>query len=321
MTNVSPPAAAVIREDVAAAEARIRPHVRRTPQIAVAPRDLGLAGSFSLSLKLEFLQHAGSFKPRGAFSHLTSGATPAAGVAAASGGNHGAAVAFAAGRLGVPAKVFVPTVCPPAKRAAIEGAGAELVVAGDLYADALEACEAYVADSGARSIHAYDQPETLAGQGTVGLEIEADGAAETVLVATGGGGLVGGIAAALEDRARVVAVEPETAPTLHAALAAGGPVDAPAGGIAADSLAPKRIGVLPYQLAARWGVRSALVPDDAIRGAQAALWRTLRIIAEPGGAAALAALASGAYAPAPGERVVVLVCGANTDPAAVAAMV
>lgn len=300
------------RDGIAATERLIRPHIRHTPVIRVDARDLGIAGG-PLVLKLEFLQHTGSFKPRGAFTNLLTRKAPAAGVIAASGGNHGVAVAYAAMRLGIQATIFVPTVASPAKLARIRSYGAELVVGGERYDEALTASEDFAARTGALQIHAYDQPETLLGQGTVGFEIEADAPdIDTLLVAVGGGGLIGGIAAWYEGRIRVVAVEPELAPTLHDALAAGKPVDAPAGGIAADSLAPRQVGQLMFVIAQRFVERAVLVSDDAIRDAQRQLWDVLRIAAEPGGAAAFAALISGRYQPAPDERVAVLLCGANT---------
>ncbi|HWD57907.1 MAG TPA: serine/threonine dehydratase, partial [Stellaceae bacterium] len=237
------------RDRIAATGRLIRPYVRHTPVIAVEPGDFGL-GMASLAFKLEFLQHTGSFKPRGAFANLLSREAPAAGVVAASGGNHGAAVAFAAMRLGIKAAIFVPKVTSQAKLDRIRSYGAELVVTGEVYAEALAASEARVAATGALAVHAYDQAETLLGQGTVGLELEADRPdIDTLLVATGGGGLIGGIAAWYGGRVRVVSVEPEAAPTLHDALAAGQPVDAPAGGIAADSLAPRQVGQLMFPIA------------------------------------------------------------------------
>jgi threonine dehydratase len=235
-------------------------------------------------------------------------------VAAASGGNHGAAVAYAAQRLGHKARIFVPTISSPAKTARIRSYGAELVVEGERYAEALARCEAYAASSGARQIHAYDQPGTIIGQGTLGLELEAQvPGIDTLLVAVGGGGLIGGIASWFQGRVRVIGVEPDGAPTLHMALAAGQPVDAPQGSIAADSLAPRQVGGLMFPLAKQWVDRVALVDDDAIRAAQWLLWDRLRIVAEPGGATALAALVSGSYRPASGERVAVIICGGNTD--------
>ncbi len=304
---------AVTGEDVARAESLIRPHIRRTPVIEIAAEDLGLAG-LPLTLKLEFLQRGGSFKARGAFTNLLARPVPPAGVVAASGGNHGVAVALAAQALGKPASIFVPSVASPAKVARIRALGAKLVVGGERYADALAAAEAHQAASGALPVHAFDQPETLAGQGTVGLELEQQAPAlDTLLVAVGGGGLIGGIAAWYAGRIRLLGVEPETAPTLHHALAAGRPVDAPAGGIAADSLAPRQVGRLMFPLARRHVAGSLLVPDAAIRDAQLMLWDRLRVVAEPGGAAALAALLCGAYRPAAGERVGVLLCGANTE--------
>jgi threonine dehydratase len=262
---------------------------------------------------MEFLQHAGSFKTRGAFVNLLARDIPKAGVAAASGGNHGAAVAYAAMRLGIPAKIFVPSISSPAKIRRIRDYGAELVVGGARYDDALAASEAWIARSGALAIHAFDQKETLLGQGTLGLELETQARdLDTLLVAVGGGGLIGGIAAWYARRIRVVGVEPEASPTLTKALAAGRPVDAEAGGIAADSLAPRRIGERVFPIAARSVERVVLVPDDAIRAAQEALWATLRIVVEPGGAAAFAALLSGAYRPRPEEHVGVLLSGGNT---------
>jgi threonine dehydratase len=290
----------------------IRPYIRRTPIVEVDGADFGVDG-ITLVLKLEFLQHSGSFKARGAFTNLLRREVPAAGVVAASGGNHGAAVAYAAMRLGKPARIFVPTVASPAKLERIRSYGADLVVTGDRYADALAASEEWAAQSGALPVHAYEQVETLLGQGTVGLEFEEqDPAVDSVLVAVGGGGLIGGIAAWYEGRTRVVGVEPELCPTLEMAMAAGRPVDAPSGGIAADSLAPRSVGDLMFPIAQEYVGEVVLVPDDAIAAAQSALWKTLRVVAEPGGAAAMAAVLVGRYRPTRGERVAVLVCGANT---------
>jgi threonine dehydratase len=291
----------------------IRPHIRRTPVIEVEGGDFGLEG-VTLALKLEFMQHSGSFKARGAFANLLGRAVPKAGVVAASGGNHGAAVAYAAQRVGVPAKIFVPTISSPAKIERIRSYGADLVVGGERYADALAASEEWVARSGALAVHAFDQDETLLGQGTAGLELETQAPGlDAVLVGVGGGGLVGGIAAWYAGTAtRVVGVEPELAPTLTRAMEAGRPVDAPAGGIAADSLAPRRIGERVFPVLKQHLDRAVLVPDEAIRAAQEALWRVLRVVAEPGGSAAFAALLSGRYRPDPGARVGVLVSGANT---------
>jgi threonine dehydratase len=303
---------AIDRAAIEATERVIRPHVRRTPVLQVSGGDFGLA-PFPLTFKLEQLQHAGSFKTRGAFANLLTRDVPAAGVGAASGGNHGAAVAHAARVLGIRATIFVPTVSSPAKIRRIRECGAELVVVGDRYAEALAACQRWMAESGALPVHAYDQRETLLGQGTVGLELEAQVPdLDTVLVGVGGGGLVGGIAAWYGGKVRVIGVEPEAAPTLHEALRAGRPVDAPAGGVAADSLAPQRVGALMFPIAQALVERVALVTDDAIRAAQAALWDRVRIVAEPGGAAATAALLSGRYVPAAGERVGVVISGGNT---------
>jgi threonine dehydratase len=290
----------------------IRPHVRLTPAVDVDGADFGLL-PFALTLKLEQLQHAGSFKTRGAFANLLTRPVPEAGVVAASGGNHGAAMAYAAMRLSVPARIFVPRVSSPAKIERIRAYGAELTIAGERYADALAASEAHAAESGALAVHAFDQPETLLGQGTVGLELEAQAPRlDTILVAVGGGGLIGGIAAWYAGRARIVGVEPVGAPTLTAALAAGRPVDAETGSIAADSLAPRRVGRIMFPIAQRYVARVLLVGDDAIRSAQRALWNALRVVAEPGAAAPLAALLSGAYEPGPAERVGVVVSGGNT---------
>jgi threonine dehydratase len=303
------------RRAIAANQEVIRPYVRLTPTVEVWSDDFGLRPRYPIAFKLELLQHTGSFKPRGAFTNLLHRPVPSAGVVAASGGNHGAAVAFAAQRLGIPARIFVPTVVSPSKLQLIRSCGAEVVVEGDRYADALGLSERWAETSGAMQIHAYDQPETLLGQGTVGAELEHQAAGlDTLLVAVGGGGLLGGIAAWYADgpAVRLVAVEPEAAPTLSAALAAGRPVDAPAGGIAADSLAPRRVGELMFPLARRYVASALLVSDDAIRAAQTALWRVLRVVAEPGGAAAFAALLSGRYVPGPDERVGVVVCGGNT---------
>jgi threonine dehydratase len=259
------------------------------------------------------MQHAGSFKTRGAFANLLLREIPKAGVVAASGGNHGAAVAYAAHRLGVPAKIFVPEVCSPAKVQRILDYGAGLVVTGQRYADALAASETWVRQSGALPVHAYDQRETLMGQGTLARELASQAPAlDTLLVAVGGGGLIGGIAAWYAGAVKVVGVEPDGAPTLAMALEAGRPVDAPAGSIAADSLAPRQVGELMFLIAQAHVARVVLVTDEAIRRAQQALWSTVRIVAEPGGATAFAALLSGAYAPAPGERVGVVLSGANT---------
>jgi len=298
----------ISRDDIAKTEAVIRPHIRRTPILAVDGADFGLAPQ-SLTFKLELMQHAGSFKSRGAFTHLLSRKIPAAGVVAASGGNHGAAVAFAAKRLGVPAKIFVPEISSPAKIARIRSYGADLVVGGKLYAASVQ----YAEQSGALQVHAFDQRETLLGQGTLAMELEAQAPdLDTLLVGVGGGGLVAGIAAWYRGKVKVVGVEPELAPTLTRALAAGRPVDAEAGGIAADSLAPKQIGAMVYPIAREHVADVVLVEDDAIRAAQRALWDVIRVVGEPGGSAATAALLSGRYRPRAGERVGIVVSGGNT---------
>ena len=316
-----PPEPNVSQADIRAAYAVIVPHMRRTPLVEdVSP----IAGSPPISLKLECLQHAGSFKPRGAFHNLLTRAAPTVGCATASGGNHGAAVAYAAGKLGIKARIFVPEIAAPPKIAKIKAYGAEVVVKGAAYADAQELCDAYVAESGALAIHPFATATTVAGQGTVGLEWEEDLARlgrapfDTALVAVGGGGLIAGIAAWFDGRIKVVGVEPEGSRALDAALAAGRPVDVPVESVAADSLGARCVGALNLAIARRAVDRVALVGDAAIRDAQRRLWRELQIAVEPGGAAAYAALASGAYRPSPGERVGVLVCGANValDPLA-----
>jgi threonine dehydratase len=290
----------------------IAPHIRCTPVIEIDAADIRSSAA-RVILKLESLQHAGSFKARGAFASLLTRSVPAVGVVAASGGNHGAAVAFAAMKLKVPAKIFVPSVASPAKIRQITDYGAELVIAGERYADALSASETWVTQSGAMPIHAFDQLETLLGQGTVGLELEAQTSEiDTLLVSVGGGGLIAGIAAWYQGRVKIIGVEPQRAPTLTRALEAGRPVDAEAGGIAADSLAPRRVGELVFPIAQRYVSRTVLISDDAIREAQKLLWQTIRFVAEPGGVAALAALSSRQYVPGPDERVAVLICGGNT---------
>jgi threonine dehydratase len=302
----------VNRAEIERCEALIRPYIRRTPIIEIDGADIGL-GPNRLCLKLELFQHAGVFKVRGAFNNLLTRRIPAAGVVAASGGNHGAAVAYAAMKLKVPAKIFVPTISSPAKLQRIREYGADLVVEGNLYADALAASEAWVKQSGALPLHAFDQDETMLGQGTVGMELEAQAPdIETVLVSVGGGGLIAGIAAWYAGRAKVVGVEPYASPTLTKALEAGHPVDAEAGGIAADSLAPRRVGERVYPIAEKHVHGTVLVTDEAIVKAQKVLWDVLRVVAEPGAAAAFSALLSGAYKPTAGERVAVIICGGNT---------
>jgi threonine dehydratase len=296
----------VSRQRIAETAKVIRTHIRRTPVIDPV-------GDGQCVLKLELLQHSGSFKARGAFANLLTRKVPRPGVVAASGGNHGAAVAYAAQKLGVPARIYVPTVSSPAKIERIRSYGAELIVVGERYADALAASVQWATESGAMQIHAYDQEGALLGQGTVGLELEEQAPAlNTLLVAVGGGGLIGGIAAWYAGRIRIVGVEPVLAPTLSKALEAGRPVDAPAGGIAADSLAPKRVGELMFPLAQKYVEKVVLVEDDAIRQAQKDLWERLRLVAEPGGAAAHAALLSKKYQPSKDENVGVLICGGNT---------
>jgi threonine dehydratase len=310
-------AVATTRVEIQDAARRIAHHVRRTPVVELEARAFGIdAGIF---LKLEFMQHSGSFKPRGAFNFLLSNEVPKAGVFAASGGNHGAAVAYAAQQLGHRAEIFVPTISPPNKVDRLRQYGAQVHVVGKDYAEALAASKQHGAKTGALAIHAYDDPLVLAGQGTLALEWEEQGYnLDSVLVAVGGGGLIGGVAAWFQGRTRVIAVEPERAPSLHRSLEAGQIVDVEVGGVAADSLGARRVGELMFPIAQKFVDRSLLVSDDQILAAQKSLWQTLRIITEPGGATALAALISGVYRPTAGERVGVVLCGANTDPAKLA---
>jgi threonine dehydratase len=302
----------VTPEAIAGVEPRIRPYIRRTPVVELDRADFGLAPG-PLVLKLEMLQHSGSFKARGAFANMVLRDVPAAGVVAASGGNHGAAVAYAARARGVPAHIFVPVVSTPAKVDRIRSYGAELVVTGETYSEAFTASLEWAAGHDALRVHAFDQLETMLGAGSTALEFaEQAPAADVVLVGVGGGGLLAGMAGWYAGRTRLIGVEPEGAPTLTRALAAGGPVDAPAGSIAVDSLAPRQIGTLNFPLLRDYLAGTLLVSDDDIRAAQGALWEVARVVAEPGGAAALAAVLSGRYEPAPGETVAVLVSGANT---------
>jgi len=301
------------RERIQATERVIRPYIRRTPVLEVDGSEFGL-DSIKIVFKLELFQHAGSFKARGAFTNMLTRKVPAAGVVAASGGNHGCAVAFAAMKLGKPATIFVPSVASQAKLDRIRGYDAELIIAGDRYAESLEASEAWTKQSGALPIHAYEGDETLLGQGTLGLELEEqDPKLDSLLVAVGGGGLIGGVASWYQNKVKVIAVEPTEAPTLQLALKAGRPVDSPAGGIAADSLAPRQVGQQMFPIAQRFVQSSLLVTDEEILAAQKRLWEATRIIAEPGGATAFAALLSGRYTPERGERVGVIVCGGNTE--------
>ena len=313
----------ITRDDIRATYETIRPYIRRTPVVQLDLGDLDPAASelSAITLKLEQLQCSGSFKARGAFANLLLRDVPPTGVVAASGGNHGVAVAYAAHRLGLPARIFVPTVSAPAKIERIRQLGAELVVTGDRYADALAAAQAWVETSGAMSVHAFDQRETLLGQGTVALELTAqaggpdDGGLDTVLVPVGGGGLIGGIAAWFAGSTRVIGVEPDGAPTLTRARAEGGPADAPAEGVAADALAPRRVGELVFPITQAYVGDVVLVGDAAILAAQRALWQAARIAAEPAASVGIAALLTGAYKPAPGERVAVVISGANMAPA------
>ena len=302
----------ITTDDIRTAAARIARHIRRTPVIEVTD---GLGLMHTVTLKLELLQHTGSFKARGAFNSLLSMDVPEAGVVAASGGNHGAAVAYAAKQLGIPARIFVPEIAGPAKIALIRSTGVEPDVVPGAYADAAEAAAACQAETGATTIHAYDAPATLAGQGTVALEwAEQSPDLDILLVAVGGGGLIGGIASFTQGTPQIVGVEPVTAQALTAALVNGPDTQVDVSGIAANSLGARQIGRMCYDIATAQNIETVLVTDEAIAEAQSRLWRTARIAAEPGGAAALAALTSGSYSPPPGAKVGVLVCGGNLDP-------
>ena len=306
---------AVGPEQITSARDRIAAHVRRTPVLELAPGTFGVPGR--LTLKLELVQHTGSFKPRGAFNKLLSSEVPESGVIAASGGNFGLAVAYAAHTLGHRAEVFVPSNSPKLKADRIRALGAEVTVAEGYYDEALEASRGRAEETGALVMHAFDQPEIVAGQGTIGLELaEQVPDADTVLVAIGGGGLIGGIGAWYEGRTRVVGVEPETSTCMTSALEAGEPVDVSYSGYASDSLGCRRAGEIAFAVVSKFVERVVLVPGDAILDAQRRLWDEVRVFAEPGGATSLAALLSGAYVPQPNEHVVVVVCGANGDLAA-----
>ncbi|GAA3710302.1 threonine/serine dehydratase [Terrabacter ginsenosidimutans] len=313
--------AVIERADVLEARDRISGHVRSTPVIDAGDE----LGPGRVLLKLELLQHTGSFKARGAFNRLLHARElgtldPSLGIVVASGGNAGLANAYAAAQLGVPATVFVPETAPAVKVARLEGYGARVVLAGTEYATAYEAALREVAATGALHCHAYDQPDIAAGAGTLALEVvdqvarEVARPVDTLVVAVGGGGLLAGVTAALEGSAGVLGVEPSTAATLHAALEAGAPVDVPVSGVAADSLGARRIGQIAFDVVGRHPVTSLLVTDDEIVAARRLLWQRWRVVVEHGAAAALAALTSGRYRPEPDETVVVVLCGANTDP-------
>ncbi|WP_321810278.1 MULTISPECIES: threonine/serine dehydratase [unclassified Burkholderia] len=303
----------ITKEDIRVAAQRIAPFIRTTPVIQLE------AGWFDVPcdtfMKLESLQVTGSFKPRGAFNRLLGEPVPPAGVIAASGGNHGIAVAYAAQKLGVRAEIYVPNIATALKRKMLTDLGARVVVAGDTYVEALAASEARAAESGALNVHAFDHPATVAGQGTIAIELDTQlPDIDTVLVSVGGGGFIGGIAAWFSGRVKVVAVEPENCPTLNRALQARMPVDVETGGIAADSLGCRRIGNVPFSILLPTVRDSVLVSDEKIRDAQRVLWEKLKIASEPGGATAFAALLSGAYVRSPGEKIAVVICGGNADP-------
>lgn len=311
------------RAEVQAAATRFatdgRGFVRRTPLWKLQGASLGLACA-EVWLKLEQFQSGGSFKARGMYNRLLANTLPAAGVIVASGGNAGIATAAAARALGVPCEVFVPTVSSPAKQAKLRELGARVVVTGSVYAEALEACLERQRETGALLTHAYDQPEVVAGAGTLAMEIEEQGGAapDSVLVSVGGGGLIAGVAAWLENRSRVIALEPELAPTLFRAREAGAPVDVTVSGIAADSLGARRIGAIAWDIAQRHVADALLLPDEAIRTAQLTLWKEFKLAVEPAAALGLAALQTGACVPRPDEKVALVICGANVDPATLA---
>ncbi|GAB4370643.1 MAG: threonine/serine dehydratase [Elainellaceae cyanobacterium] len=305
--------AVIDRTDIQKAQRQITSFIRYTPVIALEKKAFGVPGR--LWLKLESMQHTGSFKVRGAFNRILASAVPSVGVIAASGGNHGAAVAYAARKLGYPAEIFVPEIASPVKVDRIKSYGATVTIVGRNFAEALNASLQQAEKTGALVVHAYNQPEVIAGQGTIGCELEQQAPdLDTLLVAVGGGGLIGGISAWYANRVKVVAVEPELSAAFHAARKAGQPIDIVASGIAADSLGARRAGELMFAIAQHYVAESVLVSDQAIRLAQQSLWQELRLVTEPGGATALAALLAGAYQPEPNERVGVLICGANTDP-------
>lgn len=300
----------ITRDAITRAATRIAPHVRRTPVVSVTMEGVELP----VTLKLELLQHAGSFKSRGAFNTLLQARVGHGGVATASGGNHGAAVAYASRQLGHKARIFVPEISSPAKVSRIASYGADVVQKGANYSEALALCEAWIATSGATSVHAYDAEATLEGQGTLGRELEEQAPGlDTLLVAVGGGGLIGGIAAWYQSGVKIVGVEPQTCNTLHAAMAAGERVAVKPSGLATDSLGASTVGKLMFEIAKDHIAQVTLISDDDIRNAQRHLWREMQLVTEPGGAAAFAALLSGAYKPEKDERVGVVVCGANTS--------
>ncbi|TWP37915.1 threonine/serine dehydratase [Leekyejoonella antrihumi] len=297
------------RDDILAARGLIRTHIRRTPCM-----DLRLPSGRTIALKLELLQHTGSFKPRGAFTTVLSQEHPPSALVAASGGNHGMAVAYVGQRLGIPASIFVPETAPATKVARLHAYGARVHQVGNTFAEALTASREEAGRPGTLAIHAYDAMGTVTGQGTIGVEIEEQTSPDTVLVAVGGGGLIGGVASWFRDGARIVGVEPQTCNALNAALAASGPVQVNPTGVAADSLGASMLGEIAWEALQAASIRSVLVGDDDIAAARELLWRETRLVAEPGGATALAALLSGAYEPAYRERVTVIVCGSNCDP-------
>ena len=296
---------------------RIRPHARETPVVEVAAGELGF--DHPVTLKLELLQHAGSFKTRGAFNRVlaatAAGEVGPAGLIAASGGNHGAAVAYVAQQLESTAEIFMPSTSPAIKRDRIESFGARVHVIEGYFDDAQAASARRQAETGALAVHPFEHPAIIAGQGTMSVEIDDQvGAYDTLIVGVGGGGFIAGQAAWIRDARRVVSVEPATSRCLHAAREAGAPVPVGVAGVAADSLGANQLGALAWTIVDPFVDAAVLVTDDAIRAAQRSMWDRFRLVVEPGGAAALAALQCGAYVPEPGEHIVVAVCGSNCDP-------
>lgn len=310
------------REDIARARLRIfnasRPFLRQTPVLKVSGISIGI-GCAEVWFKLEHLQVGGSFKARGMLNRMLASDIPSSGVIIASGGNAAIACAQASIMLGIPCEVFIPETSSPAKRKELARLGAEVIVGGATYPEALHACLERQRRTGALLVHAYDQFDVVAGAGTIALEIEDQaGLPDSILTSVGGGGLIAGLAAGFEARANVVALEPELAPTLHEARKHGRPVDVDVGGLAVDSLGARRVGEIAWNVTQQWVRTSLLVSDEAIRSAQIWLWREMRLAVEPAAALPLAALQYAGYVPAPDEKVCLIVCGANVDLASLA---
>lgn len=302
------------RERISAAGERIEKFIIRTPCVSLPPGSLG--SPHRLTLKLEQLQHTGSFKPRGVFNRLAGANIPEAGLVCASGGNHGAALAYAAQRFGVPCEVYVPSVASQFKRDRLAAYGAKVIERGDVFTQALEASEARCRETGAMSIHAFDHVETLAGQGTIAKELEEEvGVPDAVIVGVGGGGLIGGISGWFGKSTKVIGAEPEMCPTLNAALSAGRPVNVKTGGVAADALGCRELGAEPFRVVSANDITSCLVSEQEIVDAQRALWEELRLLVEPAAAVTLAAVRSGRLELATDANVCLIICGANVAPA------